>query len=269
MDRVYKLLPSEQTYCTPHELYILAVAILFHDVGNLHGREDHQKKIAGIYAKARGADARFRNERNCVLAIAGAHTGSTKDGSKNTIATLGRLTYEAEPIRCQELAALLRLGDELAEGPHRTSAYLQNKGMYSDASAVFHAFANSVEYSIDRENPGRIAMTITLEIQRDDHDLFASRDVTLNRLLQLCYLRIVKVDQERRYCKYFCPALQRFTETTVWLHFYYRDYPLDLDLHPIVLDDLVIPGDLAKPIHDVDPNYELTALMDRLRALCP
>jgi hypothetical protein len=269
MDRVYKLLLSEQNYCTPRELYILAVAILFHDVGNLHGRTDHQKKIAGIYASARGTESRFRNERNSVLAIAGAHTGTTQDGSKNTIAALGRLNYDAESIRGQELAALLRLGDELAEGPHRTSAYLQNHGMYSAESAVFHAYADSVEYSIEGELPGRIAMTFSIDIHRVGNELFAGRDVTLTRLMQLCYLRIVKVDQERRYCKHFCRPLQRLTATTAWFNFYYQNYPLDLDLHPIVLDDLVIPGDPAKSIHDVDPSYELAALIRRLSTLCP
>jgi hypothetical protein len=268
MDRVYKLLLSDPNYCTPHELYILAVAILFHDVGNLHGRKDHQKKVAGIYAAARGSASRFRNERNTVLAIAGAHTGTALDGTKNTLGDLGRLSFDAESIRGQELAAILRLGDELAEGPHRTSAYLQNIGKYSAASAVFHAYADAVDYAIVGEAPGRIAITFNINIQIIEDNLFASQNVTLLELLELCYLRIVKLDQERRYCKHFCPPLRRLTETGAWFNFYYRDYRIDLDIRPLVLDDLVIPGDFAKPIHEVDSSYEIKSLLARLRTFC-
>src|SRR5258708_3902132 len=85
MTRTYSLIGEAKEYFTPYELYLLCVSILFHDVGNLHGRQEHQKKIATIYDSLRHRENRFRTERTAVLAIAGAHTGSTKDGSKDTL----------------------------------------------------------------------------------------------------------------------------------------------------------------------------------------
>ena len=76
MKRAFNLVGDKADYFSPPELYLLAVSILFHDVGNLHGRLDHGKKIAGIYNACRHEEDRFNTERHAVLAIAGAHTGS-------------------------------------------------------------------------------------------------------------------------------------------------------------------------------------------------
>ncbi len=143
MERANQLLSLGKDDLTPDELYILCVSILFHDVGNLHGRVEHHKKIGGVYAQVRGQDSRFLSERNAVLAVAGAHTGTTKDGSKDTLRNLDRRTFRGTSVRIREVAAILRLSDELAEGRHRTSAYLTNIGGYSIDSSIYHAKAEN------------------------------------------------------------------------------------------------------------------------------
>jgi len=268
MRRVNDLIGYSPEYFRPLELYVLAVSILFHDVGNLHGRVEHQKKIAQIYGQVRGESARFRNERTAVLAIAGAHTGTTKDGTRDTLGSVNRLSFEGETIRGQELAAVLRLGDELAEGPQRTSAYLQSISHYSPESAIYHAYANAVDYAVDNQPQGRIAITLNINLQRHDQTLFVAQGVTLEAFLKLSYHRIVKLDQERRYCKHFSPILRNLAETGAWFNFYYDHHPLDLRLEPIVLNDLVIPGDDSKEITHLNSSYEINALITQLTPLC-
>jgi hypothetical protein len=264
MQRAYQLLNLGKNDLTPGEFYILCVSILFHDVGNLHGRTDHQKKIGGIYKHVRGTDARFLGERNAVLAVAGAHTGTTKDGKRDTLKTLDHQNFQGASVRIREIAAILRLADELAEGRHRTSAYLSNIGHYSIDSTIYHAYAQIVDYAIQ---PGRIAMTFTFDISRAA-DQFEVHGVGLSELLKLCYNRIIKLDQERRFCKYYCPFLHELAETGAWFNFYFEGHSLELDLHPLVISDLVVPGDVTNEVASVDADYDLTTLVPRLTALC-
>jgi hypothetical protein len=267
MGRAHQLLSLGKDDLTPDELYVLCVSILFHDVGNLHGRAEHHKKIGGVYAQLRGQDSRFLSERNAVLAVAGAHTGTTKDGNKDTLRNLDRRTFRGTSVRIREIAALLRLSDELAEGRHRTSAYLTNIGGYSIDSAIYHAYAEIVEYAVHAADPGRIAMTFTLDIVRKNQALTV-HGVELTALLNLCYKRIIKLDQERRFCKYYCPFLRELAETGAWFNFYFEGQPLELDLHPLVVSDLVVPGDITKEVKTLDADYDLTKLIPRLSALC-
>jgi hypothetical protein len=268
MRRVHELLAFNLDYFSAHEIYILAVSILFHDVGNLHGRQDHQKKVASVHVALRRDDARYRNERNAVLVIAGAHTGTTRDGSKDTLRDIDRLSFQGVPIRGREIASVLRLADELAEGEHRTSAYLQNIGAYSTTSAVYHAYANAVDYCVEGAGTGRIAMTFTIDLTNESGSLTVGNNVQLADLLELCYRRIVKLDQERRYCKHYCTLLSGLSETGAWFRFYSEGQRLETGLQPLVLSDLVIPGDLAKTIDGMDPGYTISTLLAQLEALC-
>jgi hypothetical protein len=267
MKQVCALLGPPNDSLSPHELYLLGVSILFHDVGNLHGRSEHHKKIADIYNAARKGEARFHTERNAVLAIAGAHTGSTKTGNKDTVKNVTTLSFDGSRVKGQELAALLRFGDELAEGPHRTSAYLLNHHGYKPESVIFHKYAASVEYFIDRHE-GRIALTYTFDLELVEDVLEVGNGVKLDDMLKFCYARLVKLDQERKYCKYYSSLLSVFKETSACFIFYYRGHKLDFDIEPIVISDIVLPGDHTKQIEERYPLYEISSLICSLTGLC-
>ena len=266
MRRAGELLNSRHTELTPEELYILCVSILFHDVGNLHGRKDNQRKISGVYAQARGTDARFKGERNAVLAIAGAHTGSASDGSHDTLRELSNISFQGTAIRAREIAAILRLSDELAEGEHRTSAYLRNMGAYAPDSVVYHTYAEVTDYSIQGSG-GRIAITYTVDVELSDGVLMVG-SVPLSSLLELCYKRVVKLDQERRYCKHYCALLSAFAETWAYFVFYHQGLSIGPPFEAIILSDLVVPGTPTATIEQLDARYVVSDLVDRLAQLC-
>lgn len=267
MGRASQLIGDNTKYFDPYELYVLSVAILFHDVGNLHGREEHQKKIARIYDALRKREARFHTERTAVLTVAGAHTGSTKDGSKDTLRDVGSLSFQGHSIRSQHLAAVLRLADELAEGPQRTSAYLQNHGMHKPDSRIFHKYASICDYCVDR-GAERIAASYNIDIERSATGLQAGYGVSVRDLLAVAYSRITKLDQERRYCKHYCDLLSAFKEVGASFNFYFEGQKLDLDIPPIVISDLVVPGEPAKAIEEIDPRYAISTLLDALEGAC-
>ena len=62
------------------ELYCLSMFILFHDVGNLFGRENHHKHVAEVYDWCVGDYADLRHERTLIVKAAMAHTGTASDG---------------------------------------------------------------------------------------------------------------------------------------------------------------------------------------------
>jgi hypothetical protein len=267
MGRALQLIGTETAYFTPYELYLLAVSIIFHDVGNLHGRKDHQDKVARIYDSARRKEPRFATERNVLLAITGAHTGCTKEGGSDTLNAVGRLNFLANPVRAQELAAILRFADELSEGPHRTSAYHLNHGMYKPESRIFHKYAAASDYVVDPAL-GRIAITYSFDLERGAAGIEAGNGISLRDLLGFCYARAVKLDQERKYCKHYCRLLTGIQETGISLHFFFAGQKLDLDVPPIVLSDLVVPGESAKRIEDCDSRYDIQKLVTALSTMC-
>ncbi|RYE27838.1 MAG: FAD-binding protein, partial [Sphingobacteriales bacterium] len=120
-------------------LYCLGMIILFHDVGNIEGRTGHNKKIAEVYNEVRNKKPEFSQERNCVIRAAEAHTGfSAKDSTTDTLKDVAEVDHiDGKKIHLRELATLLRLADECAEGHQRTSDYLNKTGVYDDGSQIY------------------------------------------------------------------------------------------------------------------------------------
>jgi len=180
---------------------------------------------------------------------------------------LNRLSFHAQSIRSQEVAAVLRLADELAEGVQRTSAYMLNHGMYKPAATIFHKYASITEYCIERGDE-RIALTYDIDIGRGGGDLDAGHGVRLEDLLRFSYGRIIKLDQERRYCKHYCDLLSPFKETGAWFNFWFEGQQLDLDIKPIAISDLIVPGEFTKDIEHIDARYEISSLVSALDRAC-
>ena len=135
----------------PIELYLLAMIVLFHDVGLIYGREDHQNNIAEIYNEARGKAPQLRRERTLILKAVRAHTGTALDGSCDTLKELDeREDLEGRTIRLCDLGAILRFADELAEGPQRTSEFMRTHNGYNCDSLIYHDYASITNVHIDR-----------------------------------------------------------------------------------------------------------------------
>lgn len=211
------------------ELYLLCTCILFHDVGNLYGRTDHNIKVADIYNSIRNNISQCCQERQLVLRVARAHCGKTKDGGKDTLLEVeANSNLYGHPIRLRELAAVLRFADELAEGVQRTSQYMINKGLIHKDSLVFHKYASVSEYHIDK-GEGRVVLIYNID--------YPLSDISLKELLEFVYKRILKLDAERRYCKYYATSLQRFLCTEASIKFTVNGDLCDFDLPKISLED--------------------------------
>lgn len=245
------------------EMYLLGMMILFHDVGNLYGRKNHHTKIAEIFDWARGTAPGVRHEKVLVLNAARAHTGKANNGSYDTLREIGQQDHlDGQRIRLQELAAILRLADELAEGPQRTSEFMLEKGLYTGDSAIYHEYASITHVCIDR-GTGRILLSYEIPVDPSASGAWKNK---LCDLVEFVYKRALKLDQERRYARFYSSLLNPFRETSISLHFHCKGQVFDIAQSPLKLDDKVVPGDSVKPISEIDSAYDVETLLAALTA---
>lgn len=245
------------------EMYCLGMFILFHDVGNVFGREDHHNKVAEVFDRIRGKKASLRREKTMVVRATRAHTGTARDGSHDTLKDLDdeKEHLGGKPVRLRELAAILRFADELAEGPQRTSEFMQAEGLYESESQQFHDYANITNILIERQN-SRIVITYEIDID-------VNRPDELRNFLNFIFSRIQKLNQERQYARYYSKILEPFKFTEVTFNFHCGSDILDIDLPPLKLTDfVVVPGDETKEISAINPAYSIDILVPDLLARC-
>ncbi|MDN3620110.1 hypothetical protein QWY81_11655 [Polaribacter undariae] len=239
LNNVEKLLGQEIESQTGITLYTLGLVVLFHDVGNINGREKHNKNIADVYNFVRKKEARFNRERAVVIRAGEAHCGKSKDGSRDTLNDLDEIdNIDGEKINLRSIAAILRFADELAEGPQRTSQFMIEQHKYSKESEIFHKYASVTHMFIDREG-GRVSVTYDI-----DFDTKSMKKEDLVELLEFSFKRVVKIDEERRYNKHYCDLLTPFKKTTIQYNFTVDGTPINIDLGKIeITDRFPIPGE--------------------------
>ncbi len=244
-------------------LYILCLSMLFHDLGNLHGRERHNKKIDEIYASVKGNNA-YKPEQKAVYLIVGAHTGNAGDGSKDSLKDVpDHLPLFSKEIFPQKNAAILRFADELAEGPQRTSLYLQEQGIYAENSEIYHHYANIVSIEINRKLE-RISAHYHIPLIFNDSIKIKTGEEFVE-FRDFIFSRFNKLDQERKYCKHYCDWLNPFRKSIAILDFWDGPHLMDHDLPPIELTDLIVPEGCQNNILECYPQYNNDAIIKTLK----
>ena len=234
LQNVFELLKGAKDYFSAIELYVLGLGVLFHDVGNLEGRKDHNLRIARFYDYVRQGP-QYAQEKSLVVRISQAHSGKAQDGSRNTLTDVPESSHlDGQSVRARELAALIRFADELAEGPQRTSQYLRDAGGYASESALYHDYSSATNMCIDYGN-GRVTVTYQFEINRQAG--LTEELERVKRLLTFAYERLEKMDRERRYARFHCAIpLLPFREISVLVEVQLDGEFLDMDLETTISD---------------------------------
>lgn len=261
MERAWDLIEDQQNRFSAMEIYLLCLIILFHDVGNIEGRGGHNNKVAEIYNIIRNKVPKYNQERRLVLTATAAHCGSSKKGDKDTLSDVDEISnLFNKKIKLRELASILRLADELSEGPQRTSHYLVTKSKIKHDAQIYHEYASITNIFIDKGN-NRIALTYNIDY---------TSAVQIETLLNFTYGRILKLDAERRYCKYYAPVLDKLKKTEAQINFTIDGDICSLDLPKIELGDkynLIEDGDEAKIIEHFiknNPVFEINRIVGKL-----
>ena len=177
---------------SPYEIFVLLVACLIHDAGNIDGRSGHALRARKILDEI--SDNQLDpKEIGLISKIARAHGGKTLSGNSDTIGEL-RLTdfVENSKLRPRFLAAVLRFADELAENPRRANRR-EEKG-----SKFPNLFCSVVTIGVDYRN-----RWISLDFSvSDDACALKEEDENGREVFFLDYIakRVIKTELERRYC---------------------------------------------------------------------
>lgn len=271
LDNAWELLGDDIDKLSGIDLYCLLLSILFHDTGNIQGREDHQRQnhLTKLIDHVWPSREEFKRERYVITRVVESHCGKTKDGSPDTIKFVDEnTTVDRHPVQLQQIASILRFSDELAEGRERTSLFMQKTGKIAPESKIFHEYASITTIRIDRMN-GRIALTYDITITLDENqELNAEEEERVKNLLEVAYNRVVKLNQERRYAKHYCNLLQPFKRTTVAFNFIIDGEFYDLGLENVDLTDLIVPGDPKRNFyHYASDNYDTNKIINSIKSL--
>ncbi len=180
------------------EMYCLGMCILFHDAGIIYGREDHQNKVAEVFDLIRGTNTSLLHEKTLIVRSTRAHTGTAQDGTNDTLKEVAEFDHlEGKSVQLRELAAILRFADELAEGPQRTSGFMQTTGLYEKESQLFHDYASITHTRIDR-GTGRVVLTYEINIDMYQTDKLRDLlDFTFKRIRKLICFDLCQPSSER------------------------------------------------------------------------
>jgi len=250
LENISQLLDDNIDKITGETLYFLCLSALFHDVGLIYGRDDHQKKINDIYNDACGKESiqKIGNEKIIISKAVEAHSGKSMNNTNDTLEYLGELPGYSEPINVMEIAAILRFADELAEGGQRTSDYFLARNKYPKNSKIFHRYSQSYKSIISNKN-NRLVITYNIGLLLSNtNELLIDPDIKLKTFLDFIYQRIIKLDDERKYCRYYCQWLDRMKEISIDFNFWYESERVEIGLPPLILSDKIIPGESGRKI---------------------
>lgn len=193
-----------------YELYVLLVAIRIHDVGNMYGRGEHEKRCFYILRNLGDAAGSHDPEKKMIANIAEAHGGKTGDGSKDTIALLNSVDdFGQSTVRSRLLAGIVRIADEICENKRRAASKLLASNAVPKHNEIYHKYAESI--TSNKWEP--TARTLRLKFNPRIEDLSRmwgceerltkTNTVSEVHLFDEIVSRLAKMDQERRYCNRF------------------------------------------------------------------
>jgi hypothetical protein len=206
---------SENVKLTPYELYVLLVAIRVHDAGNIHGRQDHEKKCFAVLRNCGAIAGEDDAEKKIIGSIAQAHGGKTPAGDKDTIGALEpRYGISRIPIRPRLIAAIVRFADEICESRKRASNYLLQYGNMPKHSELFHRYAASITESSISIGERKLSLRYTVKLSDAIRawGCATSGPKTESFLIDEILERLEKMDRERRYCNRFSKELYTIDE---------------------------------------------------------
>jgi hypothetical protein len=203
---------------TTYEAYLLVMAIHFHDVGNIFGRSEHEKRTGDIMREVGRLMGDDSVELRTVQQIARAHGGHI-DGDRDTITRLSFSDYVlGAEVRIQLLAALLRFADELADDSSRAARFPLEHKQVPVSSEVFHNYAKSLHtVAID---PKSRTIELRFDLYKADAIRKMGKGAKQVYLLDEIYGRTIKMHTERIYCGRFLAPVVRIDTINVRVSVY-------------------------------------------------
>ncbi len=240
MERASDILGDGKAKITALEGYLLLMAIQFHDIGNIFGRDAHEKEASRIMQSMGDLAGDDSTEKSMIVSIAAAHGGNT-NGDKDTIGRLGEEDgcddLWGDKVRTRFLAGVLRLADELADDHTRASRFLLQEGLLPPASRVHHAYSESLRSVAIREGAIRLKYEFSNDVARRRYVTPQGGRFLIDEILR----RTLKTHYERAYCMRFLrpyvvleriEVTARVCDRSNWKEVWSRKYRLEEKGYP-------------------------------------
>lgn len=218
IEKVSQLLGDNPcAYISPYELFFLLIAIQIHDAGHfIKGRDGHEKE-AGIFLDMFNKYSISSIEHRVMKKIAEAHSGK-KD-------PIGQLESETDvsgkKVHPRLLAALLRFGDELADGNSRASSLALDLDEIPGKSRLFHVFSRCLDTF--QASPDSSSVDMRFCIGKNYAKEIFKKDTKTGEvevyLVDEIYTRSIKTYTECLYYNRFVPDKLRMSVVDVKINF--------------------------------------------------
>jgi hypothetical protein len=197
--RITDILKATACRLSSYESFLLLTAVLFHDAGNILGREDHEKGCLGIMRQLGVGLFPDAPEMRVIAKIAAAHGGFI-NGNKDTLSELTEdYSLRNETVRKRLLASLLRFADELADDCTRASRFMFDHKIL-EGSEAYHAYSLSLKsVKVERE-----AIGLRFEFDKKSAISQFMKVENLVFLFDEILERTLKMHLERIYCMRYC-----------------------------------------------------------------
>lgn len=178
-----------------YDLYLLMCSVLWHDTGNLYGRQGHESKIHKLFSNAKGF---LYDEPSAgwIEKIGRAHSGENaiEQHIEREVLNMEGFTYHPK-----FLASLLRIADELDEDRRRTSNRIEN---LPENSKVYWFFCNCTDsIKVEPDSREEKKSKIVIEGRINKSDLFSKymKDFEVTAIYEYIY-RVDKINKELFFC---------------------------------------------------------------------
>lgn len=235
----------------PYETYVLLMAILLHDAGNLYGREGHEKKAFELLNDMGELSGSDNVEKRAIAEVAEAHGGRTAAGDKDTIRNVSEERHHGDvTFRGRMLAGVLRFADEICEHRGRECRVLLKREILPKMSEVYHVYAESIT-AVRVERQGK-TVNIEYDIRSIDATRLWGKDSGEVYLTDEVLHRLEKMNLERIYCGRFMYPLFVAERIKVTIKILDENWQV-LEEFPIKLEDPGYPS-LSSTLADTYPE---------------
>lgn len=236
---------------SPYEAFLLLVSIQIHDIANILGRENHEKRIGEVWREVFGELGYDALDKSLAIRIASAHGGKYEGGKATLRGVDPTADWKGHSVRPQMIAAILKLSDELAEEIDRGSRELLHFGSLPRESQIYHVYSLGLHTTRVEASTGSIRLSFAAAEKyfRDELGKGASSTYLLDEI----YARSLKTWSECVYCSRFIPSLQIST-VNVDVEIFSNDMINRLERIKYRLEDSGYPEIVGRTIFDICPE---------------
>ena len=253
IDRASDIVNTSSCKLTGYEIYLLLVAIHFHDVGNVLGRDDHEKRVEDFMLEAGSLLGSNTPELRMIKDIAVAHGGKI-EGSQDTIS---RLSDDTADVRLRLLAAILRFADEIADDHTRASDFILGRNILYKHNEVFHYYSDRLKQVNVTPGSIKLVFEINREILCRSYGKGKAEDKYIEvNIVDFIFERCVKMHLERIYCMRFTRPCIDIGHINVDIRFYDDRYMNRLDQLSFRLAEAGYPVAYDQSIGSICPELE-------------